>query len=424
MIDDTLAMILLFLLCLSMTEVWCAPARRNNVCKTFEAYANVNDDKNCYYNPDADSTPYQIAKRYGFLIEDHLVTTKDGYILTIFRLLDTQRKIQKSRQPVALQHGVLVDGVSWMISGNNSLAFYLANSGLDVWIVNSRGTPFSLKHTNPSISEKDYWNYSFHEVGIYDLPAILEEISKHTNRTDIIHIGHSMGATASTVYSILRSDHARKYLKGIIHLAPVIKFFQLRGVLALIIPFHDILVKILELLGIHAIGQFTTLQRFILKLTCSRFPLILPCKLLEAFSTGLVFEQARPEIMPLILTNFPVGLPIKTIEHYCQIYSKSGRFQFYDYGPSNNLKIYNSSDPPEYNLGDFTIPIHIFSGKQDFLAPEEDVNNFYNELNCPKTLHYLDAAHNDFAYGKNVEETYKSIVNSVKTMSTTDYGMK
>ncbi|CAH1154349.1 unnamed protein product [Phaedon cochleariae] len=393
----------------------------NNVCTNFQAYSNLQyDRKHCHYNPDVDSTPFQIAERYGYKLEDHQVETEDGYILTIFRVRKIGDNLE-NRQPALLQHGILVDGVSWMISGKDSLAFTLVANGIDLWVPNSRGTQFSSKHVNSSISEKDYWNFSFHELASKDLPAIIQYVSKSTKRKDLIYIGHSMGSTSVLVYSTLHGDHAKEHIKGIICLAPVAYLRSLQGIARLAVPFYPLIKEILEVLGLYALGQFTALQKFILSFTCSKFPLILPCQIINALSTGLAVEQVRPDILPLIMTNFPSGTSTKTLYHYSQIFLSGGNFQWYDYGSAKNEILYNSTKPPDYDIEKISVPVHIFSGKRDFLATHEDVKYLYSRLNCSKEFHVYDLAHNDYAYGKRVNKLYSDILDVMKNKFNTGY---
>lgn len=47
----------------AMTVVMCVLTKsecRNNVCKTMEDYNNMDNNPNCYYNPDADLSPVSI----------------------------------------------------------------------------------------------------------------------------------------------------------------------------------------------------------------------------------------------------------------------------------------------------------------------------------------------------------------------------
>lgn len=73
----------------------------------------------------------------------------------------------------------------------------MVDQGYDVWLGNSRGTSYSRKHATMS-SEKDlkYWDFSFHELGIYDVPAITNFVIEKTGFKKILFIGYSMGTTS------------------------------------------------------------------------------------------------------------------------------------------------------------------------------------------------------------------------------------
>ncbi|KAG6512253.1 hypothetical protein ZIOFF_030351 [Zingiber officinale] len=70
----------------------------------------------------------------GYKCQEYKVQTEDGYILGLQRIpqgRDSDRE-GKKRQPVLLQHGILVDGMSWALnSPEESLAFILADNGFD-----------------------------------------------------------------------------------------------------------------------------------------------------------------------------------------------------------------------------------------------------------------------------------------------------
>lgn len=71
--------------------------------------------------------------------------------------------------------------------------------------------------------------------------------------------------------------------------------------------------------------------------------------------------------MPVILGHEPAGTSTKTLIHYAQEI-ESGRFCNYDYGEKKNFDIYNSSEPPIYNLSKINIPIVFFYSDNDWLA--------------------------------------------------------
>ena len=91
---------------------------------------------------DAFKSIKQICKENGFAIEQHYVTTSDGYILTLFRVPGFQNETTPTKKPaVLLQHGLEGDAAQWLVnSPDRAHTFVLAREGFDVWMGNNRGT--------------------------------------------------------------------------------------------------------------------------------------------------------------------------------------------------------------------------------------------------------------------------------------------
>jgi hypothetical protein len=54
-------------------------------------------------------------------------------------------------------------------NGANSIPFFLADCGFDVWLNNSRGNCYSRQHKYLDADvNKEYWDFSFHELGKFD----------------------------------------------------------------------------------------------------------------------------------------------------------------------------------------------------------------------------------------------------------------
>ncbi|CAI0439938.1 unnamed protein product [Linum tenue] len=136
-----------------------------------------------------------LVTNQGYICEEHTVTTSDGYILSLQRIpVGISGGITPGkRTPVLLQHGVLMDGMTWLLlPPSQALAFVLADNGYDVWIANSRGTKYSRGHVSLTTDDKDYWNWSWDELVNYDLPATVDYVHNQTGEK-LHYIGHSQG---------------------------------------------------------------------------------------------------------------------------------------------------------------------------------------------------------------------------------------
>ena len=96
--------------------------------------------------------------------------------------------------------------LAWMLNDTNSIAFKLVEAGYDVWLNNSRGNRYSKEHqlldlkmnsSSVEMSERvlknreKFWDYSFHEMAIYDQPALWKFVIAETGKVKITYIGHS-----------------------------------------------------------------------------------------------------------------------------------------------------------------------------------------------------------------------------------------
>lgn len=101
--------------------------------------------------------------------------------MTAFRIpgpLNEPQPIKRgTKQPIQMQHGLMDDGGTWIFNDKKlDLSLQLVDRGYDVWITNSRGTVFSNKHVKYTADDKQFWDFSFVEMGKYDVPANLHYI--------------------------------------------------------------------------------------------------------------------------------------------------------------------------------------------------------------------------------------------------------
>lgn len=161
-----------------------------------------------------------MIRKYGYMAEVHHVITDDGYILELHRIIGGPKSpAKRGKNVVLLQHGLLDSSATWVITGpDHGLAYLLADRNYDIWLGNSRGNTYSCNHTkyNPYGSSEDrkkFWSFSWHELGIYDLPATIDYILQQTTESKLQYIGHSQGSTAFFVMMSQKPKYNDKIIK-------------------------------------------------------------------------------------------------------------------------------------------------------------------------------------------------------------------
>eukprot|EP01087_Luapelamoeba_hula_P021952 TRINITY_DN7775_c0_g1_i1.p1 TRINITY_DN7775_c0_g1~~TRINITY_DN7775_c0_g1_i1.p1 ORF type:complete len:514 (+),score=74.52 TRINITY_DN7775_c0_g1_i1:243-1784(+) len=120
--------------------------------------------------------------------------------------------------PVVLCHGLMQCSGVFVLNGADSLAFVLADKGLDVWLANNRGSS-PLRHETLSCWSKNFWNWSFQEVMDYDFPAFVRYVCKATGQPTVSWVGHSQG-NAQAFGSLALHPELQSKINLLIALAP------------------------------------------------------------------------------------------------------------------------------------------------------------------------------------------------------------
>jgi pimeloyl-ACP methyl ester carboxylesterase len=151
-----------------------------------------------------------LIKTAGYQGEAHQVEPIDaGWILKVHRI---PPKTKSTKYPVFLMHGLFATSADYLVTGRKSaLAFLLADNGYDVWMGNNNNNDRSLlecifKQANllgnargnrhaiinyQKANLKTIWDFSFHEMGLYDLPAMIDHMLAMTNSSKFFYVGHS-----------------------------------------------------------------------------------------------------------------------------------------------------------------------------------------------------------------------------------------
>ncbi|KAL6417516.1 hypothetical protein ACFW04_007353 [Cataglyphis niger] len=316
----------------------------------------------------------EMIKREGYPAETHVIMTKDGYLLTLHRIPGGNNSL-----PVLLQHGFLGSSSNWVTLGKGkALAYLLADEGYDVWLGNFRGNTYSKAHISLSPSNLTFWDFSFNEIGIYDLPAMIIFITNMRSQSLHTYIGHSMGASSFYIMASELPEIARM-VQRMISLAPAPFMTHKNNYIRYIIPIQRVFQEMMQFLFYGELFQ-SDLFRVFTKYICE------PSLVQQEFCANIMFlvfgydyEQFNYTLLPIILNHNPAGASAKTMIHYAQGI-QSGKFRQYDYGRAKNLLIYNSMEPPDYDLANIKVPIALFYANNDWLVSTEDVERLYHLL--------------------------------------------
>ncbi|KAJ4345355.1 uncharacterized protein N0V89_011485 [Didymosphaeria variabile] len=169
------------------------------------------------------------ARRVGLDCEIFDVQTEDGFIIELWHIYNP-REYQRSdpsqrtpndpdvfsndrstddvsgsqyrpgnkKYPVLMIHGLLQSAGAYCTNDDDSLAFFLAKSGYDVWLGNNR-CGFKPRHNLLSYSDPRMWAWNIRQMGVMDLPALISRVLSETGFSKLGLIAHSQGTTQTLV---------------------------------------------------------------------------------------------------------------------------------------------------------------------------------------------------------------------------------
>lgn len=363
-------------------------------------------------DPDHYRETVDLIQNRGFDHETHYVTTEDGYILGVHRIINPRISKEHRRKPVVLQHGVLSSSRDWIINtpggyidedrrvpGNN-IGFELAKQGYDVWMPNSRGNTYSRNHTTLSTKDNKFWDFSISEMIKYDVPATIDYILKETGHENLAYIGHSQGTLI--MFGLLSTQPKYNDLvKPFIALAPVtsIKYVSTPLKYLAKIPFLS------TLIGSVYGGPFLP-SNYLMKIISERLctsPIRSLCSNMVFVANGFDHTQLNMTRLGVYMNGLPAGTSTKNMLHYLQLL-KTGLFTDYDYGKMQNQRKYKRLSPPEYPLEKITsTDIALIHSANDWLSSLGDNALLRERLQVKPICDHLVPVphwnHLDFIYG-------------------------
>ncbi|XP_011705563.1 PREDICTED: lipase 3-like, partial [Wasmannia auropunctata] len=156
--------------------------------------------------------------------------------------------------------------------------------------------------------------FSYHEMGTRDLPAMIDYVLNYTKQETLRYIGHSMGTTALFILLSMRPEYNAKIELGIC-LAPIAIWKE-----------------------------------------------VYPSQVFK-----YVGNEDIKTLLPEMSLYIPGGCSMQTLHHYYQNIITE-KFQAYDYGYVGNYKQYGQITPIMYDLTKITARLALFYGANDFFT--------------------------------------------------------
>lgn len=368
-----------------------------------------------------------LIRYWNYPVQVHHTYTADGYGLTLHRIPhgrwwknDTSMenctgKNALNRPVVFLQHGLLTSSSNWVENlPGNSLAFLLADAGYDVWMGNVRGNTYSSTHETYPIDSYEYWDFSFHEMGMFDLPAMLEYVVQCTGER-LYYIGHSQGIMM-LFPGINHNSLIQKHIKMVFALAPATRLKNIYSPLKYLAIYRELINVLFRVFNTRRFLPSSKFVRTVTREICDNHKLHrLICRTVLNNLAGYDTKDYNMTRMPVFLSHSPAGTSLKNINHFAQLI-ESQKFHMYDYGFLGNLLRYRTLWPPEYRINDITIPMHISYGSDDWLAAPKDVKWMAGQISQLESIQEIQGYnHLDFLWAMSAKQhVYEGIMKTIE----------
>ncbi|XP_072050941.1 gastric triacylglycerol lipase-like [Amphiura filiformis] len=372
------------------------------------------------YEPDTKYNASGLISSKGYPVQEFEVPTKDGFLLGMQRIPHGKHDgdTTEPRPAVLLQHGLLGTSTHWVNNlANESLAFILADAGYDVWLGNVRGNTYSKKHQSLKPSQREFWYWSWDEMGKYDLPGMVDFILNTTGHKQISYIGHSQGTTMAFAGLSISKDLQSK-INLFVGLGPVANTTYMPSPVRQI-AYPDVYIPIVETLDLlhlyDFMPNFPIMADIFANTVCDNDITVTLCEDIFYLMAGYSCQHMNASRIPVYTADGLGGTSIWTVEHWGQMtYAKN--FAMFDYGPHGNLAHYGQIKPPVYNVSEIDTPVALFYGSVDILADPEDVQILIPQLKNLVYQHEIDTyGHLDFIWAFDaVDYVYKDILKLLK----------
>ncbi|KAL7812358.1 Alpha/Beta hydrolase protein [Trichoderma aethiopicum] len=350
----------------------------------------------------------ELCRLWGYEAEEHIVQTKDGFLLGLHRLQwrkgEEGSKVncgpKSTKKRVAyLHHGLLMNSEVWvcLTDEQRCLPFELVERGFDVWFGNNRGNKYSKKSIHSSPTSLKFWDFSIDEFAFHDIPNSIEYILETTGQESLSYIGFSQG-TAQAFATLAIHPKLNRQVNVFIALAPAMAPAGLsNGVV-------DSLVKASPQVLYLMFGRRSILSSATMWETLLYPPLF--CRLIDMGLSFLFGWRTTNISASQKLAAYPhlySFTSTKSVVHWFQII-RNKCFQMYDddvYQPMSVASSSKYSKVAKYPTRNIRTPVVLVYGGSDSLV---DIKSMLKELPrqtvATEIPHY---EHLDFLWARDVD---------------------
>ncbi|CAB3240224.1 unnamed protein product [Arctia plantaginis] len=341
--------------------------------------------ENAQIHSGATSQTVEKIRADGFPAETHSVTTSDGYILEMHRIPHGREAVDSDvkRPVVFLMHGLMGASNQYiMLGANNSFAYNLADEGFDVWMGNARGNSYSRKHItldpDHNTQRLQFFDFTFEEIGIHDLPAMIDYALNYTESSQLHYIGHSQGGTVFLVLTSLMPQYNSKIASAHLLAGVGYQAYFPNEMLSELAVDVDSIYALATAMGIVELYP----DLFLSQSRTNGFRMSDYCTgnleqkhMCDLFGIGQILRNSSSAAQEFT----PSGASLKQVAHYGQNI-RDKLFRRYHFGTESNQVQYGLAEPPPYNLSLISCKVTMHYSMNDTLLDEKDVLTMVEDM--------------------------------------------
>lgn len=264
-----------------------------------------------------------MIQNHGYPCEIHHIITEDGFILEYHRVPYgfKNKASNEKRPPLILMHGLSFTSVQDFAQGpKKGLGYLLADNGFDVWAANHRGNHFSRNHTHLDWikNQTKYFDFSFHEIGYYDVPAAMDYITNVTGIEKMFYVGNSLGGSIFLTFGPSRPNYLKR-IKLAVLVSPAGYMKNQHMVQKFIKYYKDPLIYFLKQQNL--VYSFFNIRKAWHEMTTIKLYTEIGIAFLAELLKSREDANALRPYLGAYLANFPSDYPTKHITHYMQLIS-------------------------------------------------------------------------------------------------------